>query len=39
MHLDDKRTKTGAGYSRGSAIALAQRAIDKAEPPSAKETA
>ena len=28
--LDDERTKTGAGYSRASAIALAQRAIDKA---------
>ena len=28
--LDDERTKTGAAYSRASAIALAQRAIDKA---------
>ena len=39
VHLDGKRTKTGAGYSRASAIALAQRAIDKAVQASAKETA
>ena len=27
--LDNERIKTGAGYNRASAIALAQRAIDK----------
>jgi hypothetical protein len=30
IQFDSKRVKTGAGYNRTSAIALAQRAIDKA---------
>jgi hypothetical protein len=30
VQLDNAHTKTGQGYNRASAIALAQRAIDKA---------
>jgi hypothetical protein len=30
VHLDENRTKIGAGFSRTQAIGLAQRAIDKA---------
>jgi hypothetical protein len=33
VQLDDQGTKTGNAYSRAAAIALAQRAIDKALPP------
>jgi hypothetical protein len=29
VRLDEKRTRTGSGFSRSQAIGLAQRAIDK----------
>jgi hypothetical protein len=39
VQLDQNRTKTGTGFSRATAVGLAQRAIDKAlkEANSARE--
>ena len=39
VRLDESRTRIGAGYSRTNAIALAQRAIDRALPAGEKASA